>query len=203
MPPDEGYVKFACAHEPGPPPGHPRLRELMRIRDDLRTWGLVGVLPDGVGYGNASARIAGTPRFVVTASGTGAAFPIQPSHFSEVLAIDVDQNRVACRGPLPASSESMSHGAIYAARPDAHAVLHVHDPAAFRMLWSEGAPRTPADAAFGTPELARAVGRLAAALPPAALLVMAGHEDGLLAFAPTLHAACDAVWSAYSRARMQ
>lgn len=200
---DEGYIKFSFAHEPAPPPAHPLLHELMRVRDDLREWDLVGVLPDGIGYGNVSARIDASGRFLVTSSGTGAAFPAEPRHFCEVLSFDVSANRVACRGPLPASSESMSHGAVYAARPDVCAVVHVHDRLAFRLLLGEGAPATPADAAFGTPEIARAVGRLAASLPPVAVLAMAGHEDGLIAFGPDLRSARDALWIVFSRARRQ
>lgn len=200
---DEGYIKFSFAHEPAPPPAHPLLHDLMRVRDDLREWNLVGVLPDGVGYGNASARIDPSGRFIVTASGTGAAFPSEPRHFCVVTSFDVPRNRVECRGPLPASSESMSHGAVYAARPDARAVVHVHDRLAFQLLLREGAPATPPDAAFGTPEMALAVGRLAAALPPVAVMAMAGHPDGLIAFAPDLRSARDALWNVFSRARRQ
>ena len=198
---DEGYIKFSFAHEAAPPPAHPRLHDLMRIRDDLHEWELIGVLPGGIGYGNVSARIEGTPKFIITGSGTGLKFPIEPMHFCEVLAFDVDRNRVVCRGPLPASSESMSHGAIYAARPEANAVIHIHDRAMFRMLIKEGAPQTPAGAAFGTPEMAHAVGRLAATLPPVAVLVMAGHEDGLIAYGPNPQSARDALWDIYSRSR--
>jgi hypothetical protein len=200
---DEGYIKFSFAHEEAPAPAHPRLHDLMRIRDDLHEWELIGVLPGDIGYGNLSARIDGTDRFIITASGTGLKFPIEPHHFCEVLSFDIAQNRVACRGPLPASSESMSHGAIYAARPDTRCVIHIHDAILFRMLRQEGAPHTPDDAAFGTPEMARAVGALAATLPPVGLLVMAGHEDGLLAFAPDPRDARDALWDAYSRSRRE
>ena len=198
---DEGYIKFSFAHEAAPAPAHPRLHDLMRIRDDLHEWELIGVLPDGIGYGNISTRIEGTPKFIITGSGTGLKFPVAPVHFCEVVSFDIAQNSVVCRGPLPASSESMSHGAIYAARPDARAVIHIHDRVMFRMLIREGAPQTPADAAFGTPEMARAVGRLAAGLPPVACLVMAGHEDGLIAFGPDPQSARDILWEVYSRSR--
>ena len=200
---DEGYIKFSFAHEAAPAPTHPRLHDLMRIRDDLHEWELIGVLPDGIGYGNISARIADSNRFIITASGTGLKFPIEAVHFCEVVSFDIDQNRVACRGPLPASSESMSHGAIYAARADANAVIHIHDRVMFRMLLQEGAPQTPADAAFGTPEIARAVGRLAATLPPVAVLVMAGHEEGLIAYGPDPRSVRDALWDVYSRSRRE
>ena len=200
---DEGYIKFSYAHEAAPPPAHPQLHDLMRIRDDLHEWELIGVLPDGIGYGNLSARYPGGNRFVITASGTGLKFPIERGHFCEVLSFDIAKNSVVCRGPLPASSESMSHGAVYAARSDANAVIHIHDRVMFRMLIREGAPQTPANAAFGTPEMALAVGRLAAALPPVAVMVMAGHEDGLIAYGPDPQAARDALWDVYARSRRE
>ncbi len=143
---DEGYIKFSFAHEAGPPPQHPFLHALMRLRDDLHKWKLIGVLPDGIGYGNISERIPGTDRFIITGSGTGLKFPIEESDFCEVLSFDIAQNRVVCCGPLAASSESMSHGAIYAARPDTGSVIHIHDSIMYRMLISEGAPQTPAGA---------------------------------------------------------
>lgn len=198
---DEGYIKFSFAHEAAPAPVHPWLHDLMRIRDDLHEWELIGVLPEGIGYGNISARIAGRDGFIITGSGTGLKFPIETIHFCEVVSFDIAQNSVVCKGPLPASSESMSHGAIYAARPDANAVIHIHDRLMFRLLVQEGAPLTPADAAFGTPEMARAVGRLAATLPPVACMVMAGHEDGIIAYGPNPQSARDALWDVYARSR--
>ena len=200
---DEGYIKFTFAHEVAPAPAHPRLHDLMRIRDDLHEWELIGVLPEGIGYGNISARIEGTSRFIVTGSGTGLKFPIEPIHFCEVVSFDIGKNGVVCRGPLPASSESMSHGALYAARPDANSVIHIHDRSMFRLLIQEGAPQTPAAAAFGTPEMARAVGRLAASLPPVAVMVMAGHEDGIIAYGPDPQSARDALWDVYARSRRE
>ena len=200
---DEGYIKFSFAHEAAPPPAQLWLHDLMRIRDDLHEWELIGVLPDGIGYGNVSARFADTQRFIITGSGTGLKFPIEREHFCEVVSFNIDKNSVVCRGPLPASSESMSHGAIYAARPDVHAVIHIHDAVMFGLLTQEGAPQTPANAAFGTPEMARAVGRLAATLPPIAVMVMAGHEDGLIAYGPDPQAARDALWDIYSRSRRE
>jgi len=201
MQPDEGYIKFSYAHEEGPPPTHPCLHELMRIRDDLHEWELIGVLPEGIGYGNISTRGEGTDCFVITGSGTGLLFPIEPSHFCDVLSFDISKNHVTCRGALPASSEAMSHGTIYAARPDTGAVIHIHDSIMYHLLIQEGAPLTPKDAAFGTPEMARGIGELAAALPPVACLVMAGHEDGIIAFGPTPGDARDALWDIYIRSR--
>ena len=68
---DEGYIKFSFAHEAAPPPVHPLLHDLMRIRDDLHEWELIGVLPDGIGYGNISTRIAGGGKFIHASSSAG------------------------------------------------------------------------------------------------------------------------------------
>ena len=53
---DEGYVKYRCVHEYGPAPQHPDWEALNALRTDLVKAGLVGVLDNGVGYGNVSLR---------------------------------------------------------------------------------------------------------------------------------------------------
>jgi len=54
--PDEGYIKFRCLHTPGPAPECAGLDVLIRIRNRLHGLGLIGVLPDGIGFGNISLR---------------------------------------------------------------------------------------------------------------------------------------------------
>ena len=66
---EEGYVKYRCVHENGPAPTHPGWKALNDLRSDLVRAGLVGVLENGVGYGNLSLRTE--QGFMVTATGTG------------------------------------------------------------------------------------------------------------------------------------
>ena len=88
--------------------------------------------------------------------------------------------------------------------PATNAVVHVHStyatalaclgegiPAFHYMVAVAGGDHIPcaAYATFGTPELARAIAALVPTLPAAAVLVLGGHEDGLLAFGPSLDAA--------------
>ena len=54
---DEGYVKYTCHHSAGPAPEHESWQELNDLRTDLVKAGLIGVLENGVGYGNVSLRM--------------------------------------------------------------------------------------------------------------------------------------------------
>ncbi len=183
---DEGYIKFHLFHTDDMPLCHPGIEELIRVRNTLHALGLIGVLPDGIGFGNISLRDGSG--FLISASATGGVIEAGPEHFSRVEDFDIATNTVWCRGPLPASSESMSHGAVYRASPGVQAVIHVHDARMWKMMLREGALSTPVQAEFGTPELAQAI-MLCVAGKNEFSLVLAGHEDGVLVGADSLDAA--------------
>ena len=67
---DEGYVKYVAERRDGIVPHSAQLDELNQARTALFDLGLIGVYPDGVGYGNLSFRNSGN-QFVITASATG------------------------------------------------------------------------------------------------------------------------------------
>jgi len=174
---DEGYIKFCVHHSVDQPPGAPGLEQIIRVRNALHASGLIGVLPDGIGFGNISLRDGSG--FIISASATGAVAPAGAEHFCRVERFDIATNTVWCRGPLRASSESMSHGAVYQAAPGIHAVIHIHDSAIWRMMLEDGSLSTPPEAEFGTPELAQAIMATVAGRDTFAM-VLAGHEDGVL-----------------------
>jgi ribulose-5-phosphate 4-epimerase/fuculose-1-phosphate aldolase len=179
---DEGYIKFNSQRRDGEVPYPAALDDLNRARTALFDLGLIGVLPDGIGYGNLSLRSSGL-QFVVTASATGATRVLQPEHYCLVESFSVAHNRVASVGPLHASSESMTHGAIYAADSTVQCVIHVHSRVMFDWLLQKGWPSTPAQVPYGTPAMADAVSELVAQqtqLP--VLFAMAGHQDGVVAY---------------------
>lgn len=184
--PEEGSVKYRCLHTSGPAPAHPDLGALDALRTALFDVGLVGVRPDGVGFGNLSVRGAGES-FVVTGTGTGGARVLGPEGYCLVTAFDVDGNSVRSTGPRQASSEAMSHGVLYRADPLTYCVVHVHSRAIFDRLLAAGVPATPPDAAFGTPDMARALGVLAARRSGrAGVMVMTGHAEGIMAHGPDI-----------------
>lgn len=182
----EGVVKFTCqwVHKPPAQEGPPA--ELNRWRSRLFALGLVGVYPNRIGYGNVSQRIKGTNSFIISGTQTGHLEVLGAEHYTQVTAIDLDRNFVACEGPVQASSESLSHVALYLALPAVQCVFHVHHAG----LWTKLAhqlPTTADAAAYGTPELARELLRLGQKLAGqnSGLVVLGGHPEGLMAFGET------------------
>jgi L-ribulose-5-phosphate 4-epimerase len=181
----EGYTKFACRWTEEPIEMAPALLlALDRWRSELRRLGLVGATPDGVGFGNISARVGGSA-FVITGSATGGLERLEPCHYALVDEARPRENWLSCRGLTRASSESLTHAAVYQSLPWAGGVIHVHSPA----LWERFAgtlPTTPAEAEYGTPEMAEAIATAVRAARSAGVVVMGGHRDGLLAFGGAL-----------------
>lgn len=186
---DEGYIKFSLRHREGAAPGHPLLPELNSLRDRLYTLGVIGAYPDGIGYGNVSIRLPGANRFIITGSATGNKTRLHPSDYCRVVSFDIDNNSVTCEGPIKASSESMTHGALYRSCPQVACVCHIHDRRIWEGMLNSGAPATPPSAAFGTPQMAHAVGAAARIHYTAGSLVMSGHEEGVITWGETLQEA--------------
>ncbi len=91
---------------------------------------------------------------------------------------------------MQASSEALTHAAIYELDAGIGGIVHVH----CRKLWQQFVfelPTTAASVAYGTPQMAMEFRRLFAESEFAAsgIAVMAGHEDGLISFGETLDVA--------------
>ncbi len=179
---DDGVIKYSSERVAGHVPVSAALEELNAARSTLFELGLIGADPDGIGYGNLSLREEGT-RFVISASATGAEPTLRLAQYCLVEAFSIARNWVRSRGELSASSESMTHGAIYQANPAVQCVIHVHSRVLFDALLAQGIAHTRADIAYGTPAMARAVMQLVqtqSVLPM--LFVMAGHDEGVVAY---------------------
>ena len=109
---DEGYIKFNCDWEKTIHLQYSQIEKLNVWRRKLHNVKLLGVYPDGIGFGNVSQR-AERNIFYITGSKTGSYEKLDASHFSEVIDFDIEKNWVKCKGETIASSESMSHAIIY------------------------------------------------------------------------------------------
>jgi ribulose-5-phosphate 4-epimerase/fuculose-1-phosphate aldolase len=185
---DEGYIKYQSRWTPGPPPDRAAARQLEAWRNPLFAARLIGRYEDlGIGYGNISVRCGAPGQFLISGTQTGQIENTDEQHYSLVTSCDVDKNTVACTGPVQASSEAMTHAAIYALDPRIGAVVHVHD----KVLWQthlNQLPTTDPAIAYGTPDMAREFQRLFTDTEFAdkGVAVMAGHEEGLISFGATL-----------------
>jgi len=188
---DEGYIKFDMDWTPAATPALPEIDELRRWRRPLYAAGLIGEYTDlGIGFGNISARCSAGGLFVISGTQTGHLAELERRHFSVVTHCDPAANRVTCHGDVRASSESMTHAALYAVDRSIAAVVHVHDA----TLWHEGRnnwPTTSESVAYGTPDMAREFERLYrdSVFSQDGIAVMAGHEDGLVSIGESVEQA--------------
>lgn len=192
---DEGYIKFESDWTAGPAADPELITLLDRWRRPLFDAGLIGHYDElGIGYGNLSVRAGGGREFVISGTQTGRVAETDGRHYALVTGYDIGANRVSSTGPVEASSESLTHAAIYELDPAINAVVHVHS----ESLWQAGLGRLPTtadDISYGTPEMAREFERLYRDTDFAAggVAVMAGHEEGMLAFGASLEQATNRI----------
>ena len=189
---DEGVIKYQAIHQDSGPPVHILLNQLDEVRTKLFDLGLVGVYPDGVGYGNVSIRHeAGC---IISGTATGSMRILGVGGYCVVRSFDLQNNIVLTAGPVKASSESMTHCAIYQANPLMQCVLHIHNRELWERLLSQGYDSTSVDIPYGTPQMALSMATLACTkTEPSDLIVMAGHEEGIVAYGQTIFCAFDQI----------
>ncbi|MGB0514487.1 MAG: class II aldolase/adducin family protein, partial [Wenzhouxiangellaceae bacterium] len=126
-------------------------------------------------------------RFIISGTQTGHIERTGPGHWSTVTEYDIDANRVLCEGPVQASSEALTHAAIYELDPAIGAIAHVHSAELWTRLLNR-LPTTAPDVPYGTPDMAREFGRLyrETDFAESGVAVMAGHEEGIVAFGPDI-----------------
>jgi ribulose-5-phosphate 4-epimerase/fuculose-1-phosphate aldolase len=184
---EDGYIKFKAKWDQSPALPYRFIKELNKWRNLLYQMKLVGAYDDGIGYGNISQRFGNSGHFIISGSGTGNLESLTPDHFSLVTNIDIDHNLLHCKGPIMASSESMSHGVIYRECTDIHGVIHIHNKELWLKLLDK-VPTTSEKAEYGTPEMAYEIIRLfrETDLMEKRIIVMKGHEEGIFTFGKSL-----------------
>jgi L-ribulose-5-phosphate 4-epimerase len=194
---DEGYTKYECEWRETPPFPAAAIEELNAWRNRLHELGLIGHYPEhGVGFGNVSIREGDSGRFIISGTQTGHITHTGEEHYARVTSCDIGANRVVCEGPVQASSEALTHAAIYALNPGIRAVVHVHNADLWQAL-IDRIPTTSRDVAYGTPEMAREFQRLYADTDfrVEGIAVMGGHDEGLVTFGKDISQAAERILS--------
>ncbi|HBK97513.1 MAG TPA: rRNA adenine methyltransferase, partial [Microcoleaceae bacterium UBA10368] len=184
---DEGVVKYRCDWTQAEPSVAESIADLMEWRDRLHELGLIGVYDNGIGFGNVSVRGGNSCQFIISGTQTAHLPRMGPESYCTVTEFDLEQNFLGCRGPIPASSESLTHAALYLHRDDVGGIIHVHNPKLWRQLLFK-IPTTRKEIPYGTPGMALEMFRLFEEenLGDRKILAMAGHEDGIICFGGSL-----------------
>jgi L-ribulose-5-phosphate 4-epimerase len=180
----EGFVKFNCHwNQSGPVISDEQYEIINSWRDILYNMDLIGAYENGVGFGNISMRISKSHQFIITGSATGEIPELEPGHYVKVNSFNIDDNAVQCVGPLKASSESLTHAAIYSADQGTNAVVHVHSLELWNQLIHK-VPTTNPGMDYGTAGLAKDILRLFRdpAIYEKRIIIMAGDRAGILTF---------------------
>ena len=181
------YVKFTYDCAGAEIAKFDQLAELNGYRRKLQERGLMGVDSNGVGFGNVSIRDGVSKNFYMTGSATGGLPELTATDCVRVVAYDFAMNCLRYEGAAIPSSESLTHAAIYESDLSTSAVIHCHDLG----LWATLLDRVPTISnavPYGTPEIAYEIMRLfkVSDVRSGKILVMAGHEAGIVTFGEDL-----------------
>ncbi len=189
----EGVIKFKAKQLSSDSISNKEFEAISPWRDLCFEKLYIGVADDGIGYGNISMRSGDNNKFIISASATGGINNSNPEDYSEVISFDIKNNSLECIGSKLASSESLSHAAIYNCNKDIKTVLHIHNI----KLWNKYKnilPTTSEQIEYGTQDMANAIAELTLSIGNyKGIIVMGGHIEGLLSFGQTLEECIKAI----------
>jgi ribulose-5-phosphate 4-epimerase/fuculose-1-phosphate aldolase len=207
-PPVEGVIQFAYDLQPadGAPISNRNFAQMAAWRSILRQLELLGqdlARYDGLGFGNLSARDPQQPKeFVITASQSSGREVLTEESLVRVLHCNLGRFWVDAQGSQPPSSETLTHGMIYAADSEIHWVFHAHSPEIWTRAEDLALPCTPENVSYGTPGMTAAVAQLLRRHRSRPILFATlGHEDGVFACGATAEEAGALLVSTLSAAR--
>jgi ribulose-5-phosphate 4-epimerase/fuculose-1-phosphate aldolase len=184
------YIKFTCEQAATEITRFGALAELNAYRRKLLHLRVIGVNANGIGFGNLSIRDSATKNFYITGSATGRKPELTLADCARVVGYDFEKNWLRYEGSAIPSSESLTHAAVYESDAKAGSVIHCHDSKLWAALLNK-APTSSKAVDYGTPEMACEVTRLfkVTDVQSTKILVMAGHEGGIVAFGKDLEEA--------------
>ncbi len=200
---DEGVIQFNLDYTPRPLDAVAELSTLCHFHQLFQRLGWLGKASDrydGAAYGNLSKRCTSKSGFVISATQTGN-LTLNAQRICQVSRFNLEKNYVVAHGPLKPSSEALTHAAAYALAPEVQWVFHIHEPILWRHAATIKMAQTSDGIGYGTPAMAKEMGRLFPTLQDGCgLVAMTGHQDGIISFADTAARAASQLFSAYCAA---
>lgn len=136
-----------------------------------------------VGYGNISCQTK-DDKFLISGTQTGHIAEFKKEHLTEVMSYNISKNTLSCRGPVKASSESLTHAAIYSADSTVSHIIHIHHNKMWEYMLENNYLQTKEGIEYGTVEMAQEILRLFKEedLALQQLFAMQGHHGGIFSF---------------------
>ena len=179
--------------------------ELEKCREQLYRTKLIGVYENGLGYGNISElknyqAFHGTtsPQFLITGTQTGHFSRLQGEHYTRVVDFSLEKFNIKTVGPIEASSEALTHASVYQFNSKIKAIIHIHSKEIWKGMLQSNYPHTAEAIPYGTKEMAYAI-KDCLNSSGEGLIVMAGHEDGVISYGPTLKIAEELIFEVYRK----
>ena len=201
----EGYIKFSFDIKEKNLVEESKITELNFYRQKCFDLNLIGVKREGklkgVGFGNISVKDGDD--FIISGAKTGRLGGLTNEHYTRITGYDLKKNHVECQGVISPSSEAMTHAAVYDSDVSVKAVIHVHNKNLWDYLLKQRVPETSKDADYGTPEMGIEVKRLFKETNAShkKIIVMKGHEEGILVFGESLKEAYFVLMTYYNAAK--
>ncbi|MCK5073369.1 MAG: class II aldolase/adducin family protein [Bacteriovoracaceae bacterium] len=218
---DDGIIKYDKSSfiKTGPLPAEEYLN-VEKWRKILNKLKLISVYPHlDIGYGNISQKRdyqkfnkSNKPQFVITGTQTGKYGTLSGEHYTRVIDYDIDYFQISTMGPLDASSEALTHAAIYELNQSIRAVIHIHHEGIWNGMIRDHSDATSKFIPYGTKEMALAVKDCISRVDnniftrngfydgkSQGIFVMKGHHEGVISYGPNLSTAGNLILKIYKK----
>jgi ribulose-5-phosphate 4-epimerase/fuculose-1-phosphate aldolase len=141
-----------------------------------------------IGFGNISMRMnylnilqTTNAQFIISGSQTGKHSQLNGTHYTRILDFNTDSMELEMMGAIEASSETLTHAAIYQSCLEINFIIHIHSKIIWDNMKKNNYPFIPERIEYGTKEMANAVARLSFS-KSSGFMSMNGHEDGVISY---------------------
>ena len=204
---DDGVIKYDRSNfslsEPIPKEEYMQLEYWRKKLYDLN---LIGEYKDqGVGFGNMSMLKnyqhiieSKVPQFIITGTQTGRHPNLTGSHYTRVTDYEISKLKIYMMGSIEASSEALTHAAIYEANSNIKVIFHIHSSFIWNGMIKDSSDFTHESIPYGTVEMAEATQKCVGQ-KNAGSFCMHGHEDGVVVYGGSLDEVGDLTLQLYQR----
>ncbi|MBC7428402.1 MAG: class II aldolase/adducin family protein [Bacteriovorax sp.] len=191
---DDGVIKYDRSNfTPCDCLSQEEFSELEYWRKILFNLNLIGEYPEArIGFGNMSvvkdySEFAKSthPQFVISGTQTGKFADLNGKQYTRVLDYNICELKIKMMGAIEASSEALTHAAIYDANPKIKSVFHIHSAEIWNKMIKDHLDHTDASIPYGTVEMAEATQKCIAG-KNSGVFCMHGHEDGVVIYGTSM-----------------